>query len=132
MPKIQFDAAFYFSALKLVIIDLMLSIISATDKSNELAEILCFCYLIVENLLTNEEVRPLLLIGTAEVKAAVFRLLSTAPFEVLLVLCFSGSWKEKKFKPYNFEALGVAPDCGHLHPLMKVRTQFRQIFLEMG
>uniref|UniRef100_A0A672FUA4 Phenylalanine--tRNA ligase alpha subunit n=1 Tax=Salarias fasciatus TaxID=181472 RepID=A0A672FUA4_SALFA len=44
----------------------------------------------------------------------------------------SGSWKEKKFKPYNFEALGVAPDCGHLHPLMKVRTQFRQIFLEMG
>lgn len=45
---------------------------------------------------------------------------------------FSGSWKEKTFKPYNFEALGVAPDCGHLHPLMKVRTQFRQIFLEMG
>ncbi|XP_039680536.1 phenylalanine--tRNA ligase alpha subunit [Perca fluviatilis] len=44
----------------------------------------------------------------------------------------NGSWKEKKFKPYNFEAMGVAPDCGHLHPLMKVRTQFRQIFLEMG
>uniref|UniRef100_A0A9J8BR01 Phenylalanine--tRNA ligase alpha subunit n=1 Tax=Cyprinus carpio carpio TaxID=630221 RepID=A0A9J8BR01_CYPCA len=43
-----------------------------------------------------------------------------------------GSWKEKKFKPYNFEAMGVAADCGHLHPLMKVRTQFRQIFLEMG
>ncbi|XP_055366773.1 phenylalanine--tRNA ligase alpha subunit isoform X1 [Betta splendens] len=45
---------------------------------------------------------------------------------------YRGSWKEKKFKPYNFEAMGVAPDCGHLHPLMKVRTQFRQIFLEMG
>uniref|UniRef100_A0A3Q3M357 phenylalanine--tRNA ligase n=1 Tax=Mastacembelus armatus TaxID=205130 RepID=A0A3Q3M357_9TELE len=44
----------------------------------------------------------------------------------------SGSWREKKFKPYNFEAMGVAPDCGHLHPLLKVRTQFRQIFLEMG
>uniref|UniRef100_A0A3B3ZAH0 phenylalanine--tRNA ligase n=1 Tax=Periophthalmus magnuspinnatus TaxID=409849 RepID=A0A3B3ZAH0_9GOBI len=44
----------------------------------------------------------------------------------------SGGWKEKKFKPYNFEAMGVAPDSGHLHPLMKVRTQFRQIFLEMG
>ncbi|MEQ2174884.1 hypothetical protein GOODEAATRI_012333 [Goodea atripinnis] len=28
--------------------------------------------------------------------------------------------------------MGVAPNCGHLHPLMKVRTQFRQIFLEMG
>ncbi|KAM3864271.1 phenylalanine--tRNA ligase alpha subunit isoform 1-T1 [Diretmus argenteus] len=44
----------------------------------------------------------------------------------------SGSWKELKFKPYNFEAMGVAPESGHLHPLMKVRTQFRQIFLEMG
>ncbi|XP_072299747.1 phenylalanine--tRNA ligase alpha subunit [Eucyclogobius newberryi] len=44
----------------------------------------------------------------------------------------SGSWKEKKFKPYNYEAMGVAPDSGHLHPLMKVRTQFRQIFLELG
>ncbi|XP_061080163.1 phenylalanine--tRNA ligase alpha subunit [Conger conger] len=44
----------------------------------------------------------------------------------------SGSWKSKGFKPYNFEAMGVALDCGHLHPLLKVRTQFRQIFLEMG
>ncbi|CAI9536979.1 unnamed protein product [Staurois parvus] len=44
----------------------------------------------------------------------------------------SGSWNDKKFKAYNFNALGVMPECGHLHPLMKVRTQFRQIFLEMG
>ncbi|KAL4657968.1 phenylalanine-tRNA ligase alpha subunit [Arapaima gigas] len=44
----------------------------------------------------------------------------------------SGSWQDKKFKPYNFDALGMALECGHLHPLMKVRTQFRQIFLEMG
>ncbi|XP_035252881.1 phenylalanine--tRNA ligase alpha subunit isoform X2 [Anguilla anguilla] len=44
----------------------------------------------------------------------------------------SGSWRGKNFKPYNFEAMGVALDCGHLHPLLKVRTQFRQIFLEMG
>ncbi|KAM4748276.1 phenylalanine--tRNA ligase alpha subunit [Rhinophrynus dorsalis] len=44
----------------------------------------------------------------------------------------SGSWKEKQFKSYNFNALGVMPEAGHLHPLLKVRTQFRQIFLEMG
>ncbi|ESP03312.1 hypothetical protein LOTGIDRAFT_207611 [Lottia gigantea] len=44
----------------------------------------------------------------------------------------SGSWKTKTFKPYNFEALGVPPQSGYLHPLLKVRTQFRQIFLEMG
>ncbi|XP_066449726.1 phenylalanine--tRNA ligase alpha subunit isoform X2 [Eleutherodactylus coqui] len=44
----------------------------------------------------------------------------------------SGSWRDKKFKAYNFNALGVMPESGHLHPLLKVRTQFRQIFLEMG
>ncbi|KFM67589.1 Phenylalanine--tRNA ligase alpha subunit B, partial [Stegodyphus mimosarum] len=44
----------------------------------------------------------------------------------------NSSWKEKRFKPYNFSALGIAPDCGHRHPLMKVRSEFRQIFLEMG
>jgi len=44
----------------------------------------------------------------------------------------NGSWKTKKFKELNFDALGVPPSPGHLHPLMKVRTQYRQIFLEMG
>lgn len=44
----------------------------------------------------------------------------------------SGDWKTKTFKPYNFNALGVSPDCGYLHPLLKVRTEFRQIFFEMG
>uniref|UniRef100_A0A336MBU6 phenylalanine--tRNA ligase n=1 Tax=Culicoides sonorensis TaxID=179676 RepID=A0A336MBU6_CULSO len=41
-------------------------------------------------------------------------------------------WKELSFKPYNFDALGAPPERGHLHPLMKVRSEFRQIFLEMG
>lgn len=44
----------------------------------------------------------------------------------------SGNWKTLKFKEYNFDALGVPPECGFLHPLLKVRTEFRQIFLEMG
>nr|XP_036215407.1 phenylalanine--tRNA ligase alpha subunit [Bactrocera oleae] len=44
----------------------------------------------------------------------------------------SGLWKDLKFKSYNFDALGAAPMRGHLHPLQKVRTEFRQIFLEMG
>lgn len=42
------------------------------------------------------------------------------------------SWKNKTFKLYNFNALGVPPVCGHLHPLLKVRTEFHNIFLEMG
>ena len=43
-----------------------------------------------------------------------------------------GSWRTKTFKPYNFNALGIMPPSGYLHPLLKVRTEFRQIFLEMG
>lgn len=44
----------------------------------------------------------------------------------------TGDWKTKTFKPYNFNALGVPPKCGYLHPLLKVRTEFRKIFFEMG
>lgn len=44
----------------------------------------------------------------------------------------SGEWKTAEFKPYNFNALGALPRGGALHPLMKIRTEFRQIFLEMG
>lgn len=44
----------------------------------------------------------------------------------------TGSWKTKQFKAYNLNALGTPIVRGHLHPLMKVRAEFRQIFLEMG
>lgn len=43
-----------------------------------------------------------------------------------------GFWKTKKFKSYNFNALGATLQIGHLHPLLKVRHEFRKIFLEMG
>ncbi|KAL2017132.1 hypothetical protein VTK56DRAFT_2554 [Thermocarpiscus australiensis] len=44
----------------------------------------------------------------------------------------SGSWKTATFKPYNFKALGADQHAGALHPLNKVRHEFRQIFFEMG
>lgn len=44
----------------------------------------------------------------------------------------SGLWTQLKFKPYNLDALGTIPEAGHLHPLLKVRAEFRNIFLEMG
>ncbi|XP_063545039.1 phenylalanine--tRNA ligase alpha subunit [Cydia strobilella] len=47
-------------------------------------------------------------------------------------MLLTGSWKTLDFKPYNFDALGQPPECGHLHPLLKVRSEFREIFLEMG
>ncbi|KAL6919933.1 hypothetical protein ACHAP8_006496 [Fusarium lateritium] len=44
----------------------------------------------------------------------------------------SGSWKTANFKPYNFKALGADQNAGALHPLNKVRHEFRSIFFEMG
>ncbi|ORX80740.1 hypothetical protein K493DRAFT_242506 [Basidiobolus meristosporus CBS 931.73] len=44
----------------------------------------------------------------------------------------SGEWKNQTFKKYNFDAVGITPPGGHLHPLLKVREEFRQIFFEMG
>ncbi|ODQ77929.1 hypothetical protein BABINDRAFT_15266 [Babjeviella inositovora NRRL Y-12698] len=44
----------------------------------------------------------------------------------------NGKWKTATFKPYNFNSEGVAPHSGALHPLNKVREEFRQILLSMG
>lgn len=44
----------------------------------------------------------------------------------------SGAWKDLKFKDYNFEALGAPPAAGHLHPLLKVRSEVSDIFVQMG
>ena len=44
----------------------------------------------------------------------------------------SGAWKRSTFKKYNFEAEGIPTNGGALHPLLKVREEIRNIFLEMG
>lgn len=44
----------------------------------------------------------------------------------------SGAWKDLRFKDYNFEALGAPPLAGHLHPLLKVRSEVIEIFVQMG
>jgi len=43
-----------------------------------------------------------------------------------------GLWKTSTFKKYNFEAEGIPPNGGAFHPLLKVREEIRNIFLEMG
>ncbi|KAF1816699.1 hypothetical protein P152DRAFT_454921 [Eremomyces bilateralis CBS 781.70] len=43
-----------------------------------------------------------------------------------------GSWQSANFKPYNFKALGAAQNAGALHPLNKVRAEFRNIFFNQG
>ena len=44
----------------------------------------------------------------------------------------SGSWKQAQFKAYNFDAEGSVERAGALHPLLKVREEFKNIFFEMG
>lgn len=44
----------------------------------------------------------------------------------------SGAWKTVQLKPYNFNAKGAPTPSGALHPLNKVRQEFREIFFEMG
>lgn len=41
-------------------------------------------------------------------------------------------YKEKSFKTYNYNAKGLEISNGALHPLLRVRTQFREIMLELG
>ena len=45
---------------------------------------------------------------------------------------YRGAWKTSTFKQYNFEAEGIPTNGGALHPLLKVREEIRNIFLEMG
>ncbi|EAY19531.1 hypothetical protein TVAG_136620 [Trichomonas vaginalis G3] len=44
----------------------------------------------------------------------------------------SGEWQNVDFAPLNFEAQGTKIPCGHEHPLLKVRAEFRNIFFQMG
>eukprot|EP00941_MAST-03F_sp_MAST-3F-sp1_P001721 g1721.t1 len=44
----------------------------------------------------------------------------------------SGAWKTTKYKPYNWNTYGKEIQCGLMHPLMKVRAEFRKILLQMG
>lgn len=44
----------------------------------------------------------------------------------------SGEWETANFKPYNFNALGANQNAGALHPLQKVRAEFRTIFFNQG
>ncbi|KAL9616965.1 MAG: hypothetical protein Q9160_008235 [Pyrenula sp. 1 TL-2023] len=47
-------------------------------------------------------------------------------------MILSGAWKTVQLKPYNFNAKGAPSPAGALHPLNKVRQEFRLIFFEMG
>ncbi|GAA5898108.1 hypothetical protein JCM8208_000156 [Rhodotorula glutinis] len=52
--------------------------------------------------------------------------------DLTVELLNSGEWEKASFKKYNFEAEGAPTFGGALHPLMKVREEFRNIFFETG
>lgn len=73
------------------------------------------------------------IIGYKVDKAAKFALtITNYETDITSDMITTGSWKDADFKPYNFNSEGVYPSSGALHPLMKVREEFRQIFFSMG
>jgi len=44
----------------------------------------------------------------------------------------NNTWQTAEFKKFNFDGDGVLPASGCLHPLLKVREECRNVFLEMG
>lgn len=73
------------------------------------------------------------IVGYKVEKAAKFALtITNYETDITSEMVTSGSWKDASFKPYNFNSEGVFPNSGALHPLMKVREEFRQIFFSMG
>ncbi|EEQ37565.1 putative phenylalanine-tRNA ligase alpha subunit [Clavispora lusitaniae] len=73
------------------------------------------------------------IIGYKVEKAAKFALtITNYETDITSEMITSGSWKDAQFKSYNFNSEGVYPQSGALHPLMKVREEFRQIFFSMG
>ncbi|KAJ1509519.1 hypothetical protein HMI56_006752 [Coelomomyces lativittatus] len=47
-------------------------------------------------------------------------------------MLLTGAWEHLSFKKYNFNTSGQKIECGYLHPLMKMKEEFRKIFFEMG
>ncbi|KAK6457842.1 Phenylalanyl-tRNA synthetase, beta subunit, cytoplasmic [Scheffersomyces xylosifermentans] len=73
------------------------------------------------------------IVGFKIEKAAKFALtIATYETDITSEMVANGSWKDAEFKPYNFNSEGVYPNSGALHPLNKVREEFRQIFFSMG
>ncbi|KAH8603436.1 tRNA synthetases class II core domain [Trypanosoma vivax] len=57
---------------------------------------------------------------------------SKAAGDLTREMLLDGSWQTTTFKAYNLGAAGREVGCGQLHPLLKVRQEFREIFLELG
>ncbi|EPS93546.1 hypothetical protein FOMPIDRAFT_1026494 [Fomitopsis schrenkii] len=69
---------------------------------------------------------------TVKKESAFSTSISKPETDLTIDMLTSNSWKTSTYKKYNFEAEGLPPSGGALHPLLKVREEIRNIFLEMG
>jgi phenylalanyl-tRNA synthetase alpha chain len=55
------------------------------------------------------------------------------PADLTREMLHDRSWRGETFKAYNLvPGAGAMPSGGHVHPLLKVRQQFRETFLQLG
>ena len=55
------------------------------------------------------------------------------PADLTKEMMNEGSWRGQAFKAYNLvPGAGAQPASGHVHPLLKVRQAFREIFFSLG
>lgn len=53
--------------------------------------------------------------------------------EITAEMILKGTWKSEEWRPFLFKNVSGKPSTGgHLHPLMKVRAEFREVLLLMG
>ncbi|KAJ2725547.1 Phenylalanyl-tRNA synthetase, beta subunit, cytoplasmic [Coemansia sp. Benny D115] len=88
---------------------------------------------VLKNLKRRNLVKPKKVISYAVSKGANFSTeLKKQVTDLTVKMLQSGEWKDAEFKKFNFDSKGINPSGGHLHPVMKVREEFRQIFFETG
>eukprot|EP01059_Diplonema_ambulator_P034395 TRINITY_DN767_c0_g2_i1.p1 TRINITY_DN767_c0_g2~~TRINITY_DN767_c0_g2_i1.p1 ORF type:complete len:559 (+),score=164.55 TRINITY_DN767_c0_g2_i1:145-1677(+) len=69
---------------------------------------------------------------TDAVENRSWRIKKIADFNAEKLVEMQKTEKLEDMKPVNLDAKGKKHDGGNLHPLMKLRQQYREIFLEMG
>jgi phenylalanyl-tRNA synthetase alpha chain len=88
---------------------------------------------VLKDLQKRKLVTPRKLLHYAAAKGPAFATeVKALETDLTVEMLANGAWKESEFKKYNFAAAGQPTEGGALHPLLKVREEFRQIFFDLG
>ncbi|TBU10876.1 alpha subunit of phenylalanine--tRNA ligase [Hamiltosporidium tvaerminnensis] len=92
----------------------------------------------ISNEMLNSLIKRKLIVKKKKIEYSIFRgvnycnEIEKLETDLTHKMVLDGSYKAKSFKSYNFDSSGILPMAGELHPMMKIREEFRKIFLEMG